>query len=63
MNHTIEIPKEIFNKLVSINHMPTKVDDGELARKTYFNVLDVNLMQIENHVSSVTQYYIQDINA
>ena len=63
MTNTIEISKSIFNKLVSINHMPTRIENSELARKTYFDILDMKLLQIENFISETIQYYIQDINA
>ena len=63
MEHSVEISKRVFNKLVSINHVAERVENTELTRKTYYNVLDVNLIQVENFVSCVSQYYIQDINA
>jgi len=64
MEHSIEITKAVFNKLVALDHKPSKVDDLELARKFYYNSpLGVQLLQIDNHISAVSQYYIQDINA
>ena len=60
----IEITKAVFNKLVALDHCPSKVEDLELARKFHYNSpLGVNLLQIDNFISAVSQYYIQDINA
>ena len=58
-----EITKAVFDKLVALNHKPEKVEDLELARKFHYNSLGVRLLQIDNFISSVSQYYIQDINA
>jgi len=59
-----EITKAVFNKLVALDHKPAKVEDLELARKFYYDSpLGVRLLQIDNFVSAVSQYYIQDINA
>ena len=57
-----EITKELFKAIVadekSINivHLLT-------ASKTMYFVHGVLLMQVDNYLSCVTQYYIQDINA
>ena len=60
----IEINKQVFNKLVALDHKPNKVEDMELARKFYYDSpLGVQLLQIDNFISNVSQYYIRDINA
>ena len=64
MEHAIEIPHAVFNKLVALDHTPTKVEELEHARKFhYYSPLGVRLLQIDNYLSAVSQYYIQDINA
>jgi hypothetical protein len=59
-----EITKEAFDKLVppyySIVH---EVENLEHAIKYHYVNHGVKLMAIENFLSVVTQYYIQDINA
>jgi len=60
----VEIPKAVFNKLVALDHKPAKVEESELARKTYYySPLEVQLLQVDNFIGSITQYYIRDINA
>ena len=64
MEHTIEVTREVFNKLVALDHKPTKVVELEHARKFHYDSpLGVRLIQIDNYLSAVSQYYIQDINA
>ena len=60
----IEITKRAFNKLVALNHMPSNIENLKLARKFYYDSpLGVKLLQVDNFISNVSQYYIQDINA
>jgi len=64
MNNSVEITKAAFDRLVSLEHGPDKVENLELANKFYYgSPLGVSLLEIHNFVSNVTQYYIQDINA
>jgi len=64
MKHSIEITKAAFDRLVSLEHGPDKVENLELANKFYYDSpLGVSLLEINNFISGVTQYYIQDINA
>lgn len=58
-----EITKEAFNKIVSPDTPLLKSDELEHALKEYFVTNGVLLLMIHNYVSSVTQYYIQDINS
>ena len=64
MEHAAEITREVFNKLVALDHKPSEVVELEIARKIYYDSpLGVRLLQIDNFVSAVSQYYIEDINA
>ena len=63
MKHSIEITEQVFKQLVTGGEVISEVENTELATLTYYNVLGVNLLQINNFVSCVTQYYMQDINA
>lgn len=64
MNTYVEITKEAFDRLVSLEYGPDRVENLELANKFYYGgPLGVDLLEIHNFVSNVTQYYIQDINA
>ena len=63
MNYN-EITKEAFTKLVDIYNTPVSLgEELEHARKTHFSIHGVKLLMIDNYLSNVTQYYIQDINA
>jgi len=59
-----EITKEAFNELVDIYNTPVSLgEDLEHARKTYWHIHGVKLLMIDNYISNVTQYYIEDINS
>ncbi len=58
-----EISKEAFNTLLGDNDIPFKVEELELCQKRHYLRDKVFLLEIYNYVSSVFQYYIQDINS
>lgn len=58
----VEISKKAFNTLLGDNIECFKKEDNELCQKRYYLRQDVFLLEIYNYVSSVFQYYIQDIN-
>ena len=64
-----EITKNTFYKLLDYglqNGEDVKcshVKEEEHAIKHYYNIDDIYLLKIGNHVSYTTQYYIRDINA
>lgn len=60
-----EITKQAFNSLL-INEQITKhsnFESLEYCNKIYYNVLGITLLQIDNHLSMTSQFYIQDINS
>lgn len=58
-----EITKELFKSIVSVDEKSINTVQLEHAYKTMYFVHGVLLLQVENYLSCVTQYYIQDINA
>lgn len=58
-----EITKELFNIIISNDEKSINTVQLQNAYKTMYFVHGVLLMKVENYVSCVTQYYIQDINA
>lgn len=58
-----EITESLFNSIVTEDTKCINAIQLENAFKTMFFVHDVLLMKVENYLSCVTQYYIQDINA
>lgn len=58
-----EITKELFKSIVSNDEKAINTVHLLNASKTMYFVHGVLLMQVENYLSCVTQYYIQDINA
>ena len=59
-----EITKKTFYTLLDENVKCSHVKEEEHARKFYYNIDDETvLLIINNFVSNVTQYYIEDINA
>lgn len=63
MSEYIEITREAFKALVSINDKCFKIDQGQSYCKFYYKSHGVTLLQIDNYNAFCTQYYIQDINA
>ena len=59
----IEITQDAFKTLVPLDQPNSSVKEGELARRIYYIAHGVKLQTVENFVSNVMQYYIQDINA
>jgi hypothetical protein len=63
---TVEITKEAFNLLTESQELkPFKTTTARaVARENkYLSKAGVVLIEIENFLSNVSQYYIQDINA
>ena len=58
-----EITKELFKAIVSNDEKSINAIQLSNAYKTMYFVHGVLLMQVDNYLSCVTQYYIQDINA
>lgn len=58
-----EVTREVFNQIVHAFVIPETIEQKELCRKTYYVVYGVRFLMLENYLSGVTQYYIQDINA
>lgn len=58
-----EITKELFKSIVSDDEKSINTVHLANACKTMFFVHGVLIMQVDNYLSCVTQYYIQDINA
>ena len=63
INMYSEITKELFKSIVSNDEKAINAVQLENAYKTMFFVHGVLLLRVENYLSCVTQYYIQDINA
>ena len=66
LNPTVEISKEAFSALTEgLTLEPFKtISARAVARENrYLSKAGVVLIEIENFLSNVTQYYIQDINA
>mgnify|MGYP003632286625 FL=1 len=66
MNPTVEITKEAFNALTKGQDLkPFKTTTARaVARENeYLSKAGVVLIEIENFLSNVTQYYVEDINA
>ena len=59
----VEITKEAFRVLVPEYEPCAKAKSTELAHRIEWEAHGVLVIQIENHASCVTQYYVQDINA
>lgn len=62
MNGYIEITREAFKALVSLNTPCDKVEQKESYCKLHYIAHGIKLMQVDNYNSFCTQYYIQDIN-
>ena len=58
-----EITKEMFEVLVPQDLPVSSVKEGNAYRRTYYASKGVKLQKLENYLSFVTQYYVQDINA
>ena len=58
-----EITRELFNAIVSNDEKSINTIQLSNAYKTMYFVHGVLLMQVDNYLSCITQYYIQDINA
>ena len=58
-----EITKELFKAIVADDEKSINTVHLLTASKTMYFVHGVLLMQVDNSLSCVTQYYIQDINA
>ena len=63
INMYSEITKELFKSIVSNDEKAINTVQLSNAYKTMYFVHGVLLLQVENYLSCVTQYYIQDINA
>ena len=66
LNPTVEITKEAFNALTESQELKPfeTIEARSVARENrYLSKAGVVLIEIENFLSNVTQYYIQDINA
>lgn len=63
----VEIDKQVAVKCLNLGSPiavePYKTESGEFCFKSYFKVLGCHWLIINNYVSAVTQYYIEDINA
>lgn len=57
-----EITKEAFNALGANHTEVSMTEQLEHAFKIHYRVLGVKLLQIDNYLSNVSQYYIEDIN-
>ena len=58
-----EITRELFNAIVSNDEKSINTIQLSNAYKTMYFVHGVLLMQVDNYLSCITQYYIQDVNA
>lgn len=58
-----EITKELFKAIVSDDEKSINTIQLSNAYKKMYFVHGVLLMQVDNYLSCITQYYIQDINA
>lgn len=60
----VEISKEAFKRLITIDTKCNNVESKELCVKYHYaSPYGVQLLQIDNFLSCSSQYYIQDINA
>ena len=59
----IEITKEAFSRLVSIEDRASKIENKELYSKQYYNVCGLTVFSMTNYASATTTYHIQDINS
>lgn len=57
-----EITRELF-VFITENEYTTQVENKELYNRFLYNVKGVRLQQIDNFLSCVSQYYIEDISA
>lgn len=57
-----EITRELF-VFITENEYTTQVENKELYNRFIYNVKGVRLQRIDNFLSCVSQYYIEDINA
>ena len=57
-----EITKELFKAIVSDDVKSINTVQLLNAHKTMYFVHGVLLMQVDNYLSCITQYYIQDVN-
>lgn len=58
-----EITEELFKAIVLDDEKSINTVQLSNAYKTMYFVHGVLLMQVDNYLSCITQYYIQDINA
>jgi len=58
-----EITKGAFKKIVVDTAKAHHIEELEHARKVFYWEQGIELMEIENYLSSVNQYYILDINS
>lgn len=58
-----EITKELFKAIVADDEKSINTVQLSNAYKTMYFVHGVLLMQVDNYLSCITQYYIQDVNA
>ena len=58
-----EITKSAFKKIVADTVKAHHTEELEHARKVFYWEQGIELMEIENYLSSVNQYYILDINS
>lgn len=59
----VEITKEAAKALISQEDKPVKVDRTQVSYTSDFVVHGVRVRYVNNFVSCVEQYFIQDINA
>lgn len=57
-----EITKQAFVAL-TLEAKCSKVEQKESYCKMFYNVLGMELLQIDNYNAFCTQYYIKDVNA
>ena len=64
MNHSAEITKEAAFALIG-NDEKTWQDyqQSEFSESSFYLAYGVRIAAIHNYLSSVTQYFIQDVNA
>lgn len=60
--HTVEITREAFRAIVGAGFC-VAIEEYQLYSIRKFSEMGVILFTVENYVSGVVQYYIQDINA
>lgn len=58
----VEITKALFNVIVTPSTRAHSRTTVKLAERIIYIVADVRILKLTNYGSSVTQYYIEDVN-